>query len=119
MPYRVIDTRERYLVVFDPPYAHFYYHQYTIYNPSTNCGRSRYVQLSSTLRNKSGDISTHRHSINPQTNKQETKGQVARVSISRSSGAQAMHYVVIDTKRKEYLVVCTPVFTLEAHYPLT
>jgi hypothetical protein len=30
------------------------------------------------LRNKSGDISTRRHSIVLQTNKQETKGEAAR-----------------------------------------
>jgi hypothetical protein len=40
---------KRYLIVYNAPHVHFRQPPYSIYNPSTNCRSSRYVQLASTI----------------------------------------------------------------------
>ena len=57
-------------------------------------------------------MSSRRHNISPQTNKQETKGKAAGLPILRSPGAQVMLYGVIDIKRSEVHLLLTPLYSL-------
>ena len=44
MPYGVIDTWGKYLIVINPHQVYLGYFPYAIYNLMTNCGRERFVQ---------------------------------------------------------------------------